>query len=344
MSFQKVVSIIIPVYNVEKYLRQCLTSITSQTYSNLEIIIINDGSRDKCNLIIDEFEKQDSRIKSINKENSGISATRNRGIEIATGEYIMFVDSDDWLEPTIIETLVSKIEDIDLVVCSYNRAYESCMIPRIFNTEGELSSTEFRRRLIGLEGAELRDPSQTDSLVTVWGKLYKAEIIKNKKLQFVSTKEIGTCEDLIFNLDYVVNIDKIYVINKPLYYYRKINVTSFTSIYKENLLQLWNNLFKKIEPFIKNEKQVSIAFNNRIALSIIGLGLNEIQNPKGFKSRYIKLKEILNHPVYMKAYNQLKLNYFPVHWKLFFVFAKYKFVFGVYVMLLGINFFVNKNN
>jgi hypothetical protein len=104
-------------------------------------------------------------------------------------------------------------------------------------------------------------------------------------------------------------------------------------------------LFNRIHNLVAYKKEdYHIAFYNRIALNIIGLGLNEMQNPKGYRDRVKNLKQILSHPLYDKAYKQLKLNYFPLHWKLFFTFAKYKFVVGVYLMLLGINYFVNRNN
>jgi glycosyltransferase EpsH len=338
------VSIVVPVYNVEKYLFQCLDSIVNQTYTNLEIIVVNDGSPDNSHLIVEEFSKNDSRIKIINQENAGLSAARNTGIKEATGEYLMFVDSDDWVDVAIVEKLLSKIDGVELVVCSYYRSYENTVIPRFFDMEGIIKGEVFQRRLVGLIGNELNDPSQADSLVTIWGKLYKLSIVKQKELNFVSTKEIGTCEDLIFNIQYVDYIENVIVLNLPLYYYRKSNNTSFTSHYKSNLFFQWKNLFKQIKRLIcLNNEVFNSALNNRIALSIIGLGLNEMQNPEGFFSRYKKLRLILNDELYKKAYISLELKYFPMHWRLFFGFAKYRFVPGVYGMLLGINYFVNRN-
>jgi glycosyltransferase EpsH len=210
--------------------------------------------------------------------------------------------------------------------------------------EGIIKGEVFQRRLVGLIGNELNDPSQADSLVTIWGKLYKLSIVKQKELNFVSTKEIGTCEDLIFNIQYVDYIENVIVLNLPLYYYRKSNNTSFTSHYKSNLFFQWKNLFKQIKRLIcLNNEVFNSALNNRIALSIIGLGLNEMQNPEGFFSRYKKLRLILNDELYKKAYISLELKYFPMHWRLFFGFAKYRFVPGVYGMLLGINYFINRN-
>lgn len=338
------ISIIVPVYNVENYLFQCLDSIIHQTYSNIEIIVVNDGSPDNSHLIINTFSEKDKRIKIINKENGGLSDARNFGIMAADGDYIMFVDSDDWLEFNLIELLVGQILNRDLVACSYNRCYEDKKIPRVFDIEGEIDGTLFQRRMLGLLKNELSDPSQIDSLSTAWGKLYKTSLLVENKLRFVSTKEIGT-EDLLFNLHYCTNLNRVYVINLPLYNYRRNNSSSLTSNYKPNLFNNWQHLFSLIKDLIVNkEADFKEAFNNRIAISIVGLGLNELQNPKSFSLKIKNLKNILNHPTYVAANQNLKLNYFPVHWKLFFYFSKKRIVLGLFFLLHFINYFINRNN
>lgn len=120
------ISVIIPVYGVEKYIRQCLESVIKQTYKNLEIIVVNDGTKDNSMKIVEEY-LVDERIKVINKENGGISSARNRGIEEATGEYVSFVDSDDWLEIDLYERIVQILEGnkVDIIVFNYNRYSEN---------------------------------------------------------------------------------------------------------------------------------------------------------------------------------------------------------------------------
>ena len=115
------ISVVVPVYNVEKYLRKCIDSIINQTYKNLEIILVDDGSPDKCGEICDEYAKKDNRVKVIHKKNAGVSSARNDGIDNATGEYIIFVDSDDWLEDNAIEIMVDKLNeyDYDCVFCNF---------------------------------------------------------------------------------------------------------------------------------------------------------------------------------------------------------------------------------
>ena len=117
------VSIIVPVYNSEKYVERCILSILNQTYSIIELILINDGSTDSSLNILDEYSRKDNRIILVNKENEGVSASRNLGIEIATGKYLMFIDNDDFVEPSYVETYVSEIEkySADLIIGGYQR-------------------------------------------------------------------------------------------------------------------------------------------------------------------------------------------------------------------------------
>ena len=123
---KKLVSIIVPVFNVEKYLRQCLDSIFGQTFNQFEVIIVNDGSTDNSGAICQEYEARDNRIVYLEKENGGVSEARNLGLDFATSEYIIFIDSDDWIEPTYVEVLYEKIEEEHI-----ERAYKESEIEEI---------------------------------------------------------------------------------------------------------------------------------------------------------------------------------------------------------------------
>lgn len=170
---KELISVIVPIYNVEKYLRKCVDSIINQTYKNLEIILVDDGSLDNCPKICDEYAKQDIRIKVIHKENGGLSDARNAGMKVARGEYISFIDSDDWIKPEMIEGMYNRmIEDNSDLVSS-----------------GVLWVDE--------NGAEIRNATVSENCVLnteqamkelindgklkqhVWNKLYKADLIKN---------------------------------------------------------------------------------------------------------------------------------------------------------------------
>ena len=122
----KLISVIVPVYNVEKYLNRCVDSILNQTYTNLEVILVDDGSPDSCPAICDEYAKKDKRVKVIHKANAGVSAARNDGIQLAQGEFVVFVDSDDWIDSTMYEKMLAKQQETnaDLVFCKFNQVFD----------------------------------------------------------------------------------------------------------------------------------------------------------------------------------------------------------------------------
>lgn len=200
------VSVIVPAYNMEKYLGRCLDALISQSYQDLEIIVINDGSLDKTCEIAMEYAGRDDRIKAITKENGGVSSARNLGIENASGEYIYFFDPDDLIETDGIENLVKAMTEsgVDLVACQYSRwndngtrleDYDFITGKRTFSTEKDRISFILNELLDYHVGYE------------VWNKLFKASIIREKKIRFSEECRIG--EDLAFNIKYLMNIKDV---------------------------------------------------------------------------------------------------------------------------------------
>lgn len=179
------VSIIIPVYNVEKYIRQCLESVINQTYKNIEIIVINDGTKDGSMKIVEEY-LEDKRIKIINKNNGGLSSARNKGIEEATGEYIYFLDSDDWIEKDTIEVLVKNSKDVDIIGANFFYFDE---ITKIKEKNKDISDD--------IEKGEYSLNHCTE--IMVWNKLYKYSFLKEKNLTFIEGI-IHEDEDLPLNV------------------------------------------------------------------------------------------------------------------------------------------------
>ena len=172
---EKLVSIIVPVYNVEKYLSKCIDSILAQTYKNLEIILVDDGSKDNSGTICDEYSKKDKRIKIIHKPNGGISDVRNHGLKIATGDYIGFVDSDDYIAEDMFETLVSLLEknDADISIVSFYEYYNGKLIGVRENENVEImNKVEAIKELL----IDRKIQSYT------WNKLFKKELFDG--LQF----------------------------------------------------------------------------------------------------------------------------------------------------------------
>ena len=345
MQNNPLISIIIPVYNIEKYLPQCLDSVVGQTYENLEIICVNDQSPDGSLDILKDYAERDSRIKIIDKQNEGVSVARNQAIQNAHGEYIMFIDGDDWIDiQTCEEALkIARCRNADVVLFSYVREFQEISSPKTIFKENEIifdkeGCRNLCRRMAGPYGDELATPENMDALCTIWGKLYRSDIIKSNNISFYDIREIGTYEDGIFNLNLFHHIEKAVFLNQHFYHYRKTNTTSITSRYKENLLAQWQKLFDIIEIFAKENlcgDDFLIALNNRIALSIIGQGFNILESDKSARFKIIKIKEILKLPRYRAAYKALDYKCFPLHWKLLFRFAKMRCATLVYLMLLA---------
>lgn len=202
------ISVIVPIYKVEKYLKKCVDSIINQTYKNLEIILVDDGSPDNCPKICDEYAKQDSRIKVIHKENGGLSDARNAGMKIATGDYISFIDSDDYISGDFIETLYTtmKTENSDIVECDIVR-FEDGTTPVIEKENSDINSFSTEKGL-SLLIAENKFHQH------VWNKLYKSEIAL--KIPFAKGK---LNEDEFWTYQIFGQAEIVTKINKPMYFY-----------------------------------------------------------------------------------------------------------------------------
>ncbi|MBR5553537.1 MAG: glycosyltransferase family 2 protein [Clostridia bacterium] len=205
------ISVIIPVYKVEAYLPRCLDSVINQTYKNLEIILVDDGSPDKSGEICDKYAALDERIKVIHQENRGLSEARNSGMNIATGDYIAFVDSDDWIESDTYEGMLKNIieHDADLVVCGLWVHHSNGNIDKIGLGNGveTLSQNEFLCKLVSMQ----------DGTGYAWNKLYNRKTLG--KLQFLTSD--GCSEDIRFNYRFTKNATKIIYIHELKYHYER---------------------------------------------------------------------------------------------------------------------------
>ena len=209
------ISVIIPIYNAEKYLPRCLDSIINQTYSNLEIILINDGSSDASGNICDSYAKEDSRVKVIHQSNAGVSAARNAGLDIATGDYISFVDPDDWIESNMYEVLVGTIQDKEIDILRFN-AYRKGEIINKLPFRGEYSNKELEEKiLLPLIGAEKFGGMFI--LGVLWLHLYKREVIEDNHIRF--NPQLRRCEDRLFTLSSIIHAKSILFVDEVLYHY-----------------------------------------------------------------------------------------------------------------------------
>lgn len=339
------VSVIVPVYKAEAYLRQCVESILTQTYSNLEVVLVDDGSPDECPALCDAYASKDKRIRVIHKENGGISSAREAGIQHAHGDYIMVVDSDDWLEPDTIASCIDVAlrNEADCVMFGYIREYPSKSITtHLFDSDFvyEVSASEekIHRRIVGLIGDELRNPQQIDHLSTVCMKLYKTDAAKKGRI--VSERIVGTSEDTIFNL-YALDRCKISYINKCFYHYRKSNAQSITTQHKPDLAEKWDVMYSIMQEYIDGSGRANeyhTPFLNRVACGMIGLGLNEIGSTESIWKKSQRLRAILDKPLYREAFRQLDTSYCGAKWKLFFLLCKKRWTFLLAVLLKIMNY------
>lgn len=320
---QLLVSIIVPVYNTEAYLPCCLDSLIRQSYEQIEILLINDGSTDGSRAICETYRAEDSRIQLYEKENEGHMKACQYGFEKSSGEYVMFVDSDDWIEPNTIALCVWRIEeeDRDCVLFSYQKEYDNYSIENpIFPSEYSLTmETDLRRRMIGPIETELRYPHRVDNPVTLWGKLYQKNVVKQGR--FVSERVTGTADDVLFHIYALRDCKKISYVDQCLYHYRKNNTGSITSRQQTDLAEKWETLYDMIEEELREEENPPLyweAYYNRISCGFIGLGLNLIRCEESIGWKAEKIKEILQRERYREAMNRLKIEYMPWYWRIFF--------------------------
>lgn len=323
------ISIIVPVYNVASYLPQCLDSLVNQTYRDLEIICVNDGSKDESLKILEDYAARDARIKIISRENRGIAASRNEALEHAQGEWLMFVDSDDWVDIQTCQSAMDLAEQYqaDVVMWAYAREFKNQSLPKVILptlTVWEENISAFHRRMIGPVNEELTSPDTLDAWGTVWGKLYRTSSFKTDPIPFVDTKLIGTAEDALFNIAYMGRIKKAVYVPEPWYHYRKGE--SFTAFYKPELPDKWNRLYIEMKKEVMQQglgADFQEALDNRISIGIIGLGFNVMNANFSFKRKYQKLYQLLNDSRYKQAVKNISLSKLPVHWKTFFFMAKF---------------------
>ena len=202
------VSIIIPVYQVEKYLDKCVASVVNQTYTNLEIILIDDGSPDNCPAICDKWKSRDPRITVIHQQNGGLSVARNKGLKLASGEFIGFVDSDDWIEPEMYKILLTALleTEADIAFCKFQSETESTKAVRSKQASNE------RKIYSRKEALEMQLRGHIAS--AVWNKIYRRNILSN-----ISFPEGKICEDHLWTPLVIGNAKLIVCVNHSLYHY-----------------------------------------------------------------------------------------------------------------------------
>ena len=240
------VSVVVPVYNVAEYLEKCVDSLMAQTYKNIEIILVDDGATDHSGRICDEYRSKDERIKVIHKENGGLSSARNEGIEAATGEYIAFVDSDDFVAENYIEKLLAACVENGCKVsaCAYYEYY-----------------SQDDMRFVGGEGSAVKSREdavkdiftmKNEICVVAWNKLYAKELFADNKIRYPEGK---IHEDVFTTYKFCAAADKVAYINEPLYFYVQRAGSIMGQTFSKKRLQLIDAV-ESIAPFVKENSPV----------------------------------------------------------------------------------------
>lgn len=208
------VTLIIPVYNADRYLRRCLDSVIKQNFVKMEVLLLNDGSQDESLKICREYEERDLRIRVIDKENTGVSDTRNLGMRLAKGKYLQFMDSDDWLADDAVESMVTAAEraGCDFLIADFYRVNKDRYVEKKHIRRTEVMSREEYAMEMAKEPADYY-------YGVMWNKLYRREIIERHGLS--CSTSMNWCEDFLFNLEYIRYADRFLALPKPVYYYMK---------------------------------------------------------------------------------------------------------------------------
>ncbi len=258
---QPLVSIIVPVYNGEKTIERCLRSIQNQSYSNIEVLVVNDGSSDHTERIIRKYVQRDSRFRYIEKENTGVSDSRNVAMAEAKGDYFQFVDGDDWLVKQATEEFVNTAltYGCDMVISDF---YRVC--GRRIYTKGHIDAGPVITRMKYAE--YMMEAPANFYYGVLWNKFFRADIIRTFALK--CSTQLDWCEDFQFNLEYLQYVGKVGVIRKPLYYYVKTKgslvdtqVNFQQSIRTKRILfDHYRDLYKAIDLYEENKLRIQMFY------------------------------------------------------------------------------------
>ncbi|GAB6393520.1 MAG: glycosyltransferase family 2 [Treponematales bacterium] len=332
------ISIIVPVYNVEPYLRRCLDSVLAQTFTDWECVIVDDGSPDGCPAICDEYAARDSRIRVIHKQNAGLGFARNSGLEIAAGEFVAFVDSDDFVDAAMYEALYRTAREyrLDTVYCGlFFFRDEHHKTPRkevdeftIFRGRQEVDAF-----LLDYIGPEPSFPVNHKYMKAVWRALYSRELIKNNHLEFYSEKEIAS-EDILFSIDYLTKASAVGFLPEHFYYYCYNNSSISKSISRnmiEKIKMLLKAVDKKLERYFSPDEYKIHYYRLILAYFTYILKIESRLNQK-HKNRAIL--DCRNDALFSDLFNTYPFYKLPIKSKLFYWCAKYRFVWPLRIVLM----------
>lgn len=323
------VSIIVPVYNVEKYLDRCVKSLLNQTLKDIEIIMVDDGSPDNCPAMCDEYARQDERIKVVHKQNAGLGYARNSGLEIATGEYVAFVDSDDYVELDMYEKLYHAVKtyQVGMVLCGFHRDKQGV------RTNGLVANMPQKEKVIDAHMDYITNivgqlPSVYYGMFygyAVWNILFSNDVIMKYKIRFKSER-VYLSEDILFQIEYASKIQKVLLYPAPLYNYC-LNSGSLTTNYDPKRYDKAVVLYGKLKDELV---ELNVKIDNfelrtqRMLLTKTLYCICDAMKCLGIKDACSEVKKILNNPVLCEVLENYPVGRMNIRLRYFYTAVKHR--------------------
>lgn len=332
------ISIIVPIYKVEKYIRQCVDSIIAQTYKDIEIILVDDGSPDNCPAICDEYAKQDSRIKVVHKENGGLISARKAGLQASSGEYVCFVDGDDWIDADMYEKIADSIQktNADCIITQFYYEYpdkpviSDYKLNRVFYDRKQIENDIFPTMLFDNQYYRF------GIFPNCWTKVFKRELLEKHLMNTDDRIRMG--EDIAFTYPCLMECQTLAFVDKALYHYR-INPESMTKAYDERLPDI---CLLPYQALVKKSKQLGVDLSGQLPYYLLYLVnfviRNEanINNPKTKKEKLAVLESIVDNDDIVHTIDNINAALLPSHTRLLYFSIKKRSVFMLqsYIKLL----------
>lgn len=301
------ISIIVPVYKVEAFLHRCVDSILGQTLKDIEVILVDDGSPDNCGRICDEYSMQDDRVKVIHQQNKGLPGARNAGIKVATGSYLGFVDSDDFVEPDMFERLymAASENNVDFVMCDYFRDTGDTQTPCYCELEGGRYDTERIRNAI-FPKLIMQESVDYGPILSVWHCIYRTEFLHDNELLF--DERVKLSEDCLFSACVCLRAESFFYLKDCYLYHYWYNPNSLSQSYKPFAWQSFCIMNEEIRSlFSQNE----FDFSRQIQLHMLYFTLNMLKQISNagfsFFKRWKMTREVVNTPQVLLAMKHFKI-------------------------------------
>lgn len=336
------ISIIIPIYNVEKYLDRCIQSVIQQKIKNIEIILVDDESPDNCPIICENYKSRYPNIKVIHKKNGGLGYARNSGLEVCEGEYVAFLDSDDFVSENMFKDLYEYATEnnLDICYCGYYLYHNKNHIePKINGNKPYIctSKQSIREMILDIVGSTPQDKSDVKLLSSACLGIYRQNIFKEKNIRFVSEREF-IAEDFIFNINFLSECKRTGYIPKAYYYYC-YNSSSLTQTYRHDRFEKELQLYNEIENILTKHGFQEYEYKNRLDRYLL-LKLRSCLSQQasyisayGYKTMYKYGMEIINSKPIKALVQRYPYQYLPCKHKVFFLLIKWKLLTLIFLLL-----------